>query len=238
MHLFYAPDCVNGTAGTIFTLNYEESQHCVKVLRLKNNSKIRITDGAGMLYNAELIENNPKACIVQIDNIVKKLSPRNYSVHIAIAPTKNIARTEWFLEKATEIGIDEITPIYSVNSERTTIKRERFEKIIISALKQSQQVFMPVLNEEQALNTFLDKYDSQCKLIATCEEVAEKKTIKQAYSPFHSVILLIGPEGDFNLDEINKALDLDYQIITLGENRLRTETAALVALQSINFMNL
>ncbi|MDR1847424.1 MAG: 16S rRNA (uracil(1498)-N(3))-methyltransferase [Bacteroidales bacterium] len=236
MHLFYAPDIVLSDIGAIYALNGEESQHCVKVLRLKEGNTVSLTDGTGNLYEALLLQANPKSCTVQISNIVNQASTR-YSVHIAIAPTKNIARTEWFLEKATEMGISDITPVYSANSERNTIKRERFDKILISALKQSQQTFMPVLHDAIKLNEFLDSFDAQCKLIATCED-NDKQTIKQAYKPFESVIVLIGPEGDFTLEEIKKAKQKGYKLITLGCNRLRTETAALVALQSINFMNL
>ncbi|MDR0789811.1 MAG: 16S rRNA (uracil(1498)-N(3))-methyltransferase [Bacteroidales bacterium] len=236
MHLFYAVGISDAAVGTMYALSSEESQHCVKVLRLKANDIVRLTDGAGNLYEAVLLEANHKNCIVRIQNIISQSPQRNYRVHIAIAPTKNIARTEWFIEKATEIGIDEITPVYSTNSERNIIKRERFDKILISALKQSQQTFMPLLNDAMKLNDFLDNFDAKYKLIASCEG-EDKMTIKEAYKPFESVIVLIGPEGDFTLEEIGKAKQLGYKLITLGNNRLRTETAALVALQSINFIN-
>ncbi|MDR1006126.1 MAG: 16S rRNA (uracil(1498)-N(3))-methyltransferase [Bacteroidales bacterium] len=236
MHIFYAPDVAENALGSTYALNSEESQHCTKVLRLKVDNIVGLTDGKGNIYEAVLTDVNHRNCFVRIENVIRHEQKPDFAIHIAIAPTKNIARTEWFIEKATEIGVSDITPVFSVNSERNIVKMERLNKILISALKQSQQAFMPTLHDSMPLNAFFDTFDAQCKLIATCEG-SDKKTIKQAYTPNQSVIVLIGPEGDFVSEEINKALQSGYQTITLGSNRLRTETAALVALQSIHTIN-
>ncbi len=233
MQLFYCPDI---NPSQTYTLNKEESMHCVRVLRLKENDIIHITDGLGNLHKAEIIEALPRACSVRIVETKTNFEQRDYYLHIAIAPTKNIARVEWFLEKATEMGIDEITPIICDNSERKTINKDRLEKILISAMKQSLKAFLPKLNNITTFNQFISGISEKNKFICYCQQ-DDRKFIKQAYKPKESVLILIGPEGDFSEKEVEMALKNNYQKITLGKQRLRTETAALYAVQSIHLLN-
>jgi 16S rRNA (uracil1498-N3)-methyltransferase len=233
MQLFYCPDI---NPSQTYTLNKEESMHCVRVLRLKENDIIHITDGLGNLHKAEIIEALPRACSVRIVETKTNFEQRDYYLHIAIAPTKNIARVEWFLEKATEMGIDEITPIICDNSERKTINKDRLEKILISAMKQSLKAFLPKLNNITTFNQFISGISEKNKLICYCQQ-DDRKFIKQAYKPKESVLILIGPEGDFSEKEVEMALKNNYHKITLGKQRLRTETAALYAVQSIHLLN-
>jgi 16S rRNA (uracil1498-N3)-methyltransferase len=233
MQLFYCPDI---NPSQTYTLNKEESMHCVRVLRLKENEIIHITDGLGNLHKAEIIEALPRACSVRIVETKTNFEQRDYYLHIAIAPTKNIARIEWFLEKATEMGIDEITPIICDNSERKTINKDRLEKILISAMKQSLKAFLPKLNNITPFNQFISGISEKNKFICYCQQ-DDRKFIKQAYKPKESVLILIGPEGDFSEKEVEMALKNNYQKITLGKQRLRTETAALYAVQSIHLLN-
>ncbi|MCK4677807.1 MAG: 16S rRNA (uracil(1498)-N(3))-methyltransferase, partial [Bacteroidales bacterium] len=153
MNLFYAPDLTSG----VYHLNKDESRHCIKVLRLNTGDALHITNGRGTLIEAKLIEPDPKKCIVEILNTQKKFGGKNYRLHIAVAPTKNISRFEWFLEKATEIGIDEITPLICEHSERKVVKPERLEKILIGAMKQSLKAYLPVLNEAVNFSDFISQ---------------------------------------------------------------------------------
>lgn len=232
MHLFYTPDI----RGNIYTLNEIESKHCIKVLRLDTNDTIQLIDGNGGFYVARILEPNQKKCTVEIIETQKEFGKRNHYLHIAIAPTKNIDRFEWFLEKATEIGIDEITPILCEHSERKAIKPERLEKIIISAVKQSLKGYKPKLNELTILDDFLRINFKENKFIAHCEET-NKTLLKNDYNKGADVIILIGPEGDFSPQEITLAKDNNFQEISLGESRLRTETAGVVACHTINLLN-
>ncbi len=232
MQLFYTPDIKTN----IYTLTEIESKHCIRVLRLSTNDKIQLIDGKGNFYEAKIIDPNPKKCIVEIIETKKDFGKRNHYLHIAIAPTKNIDRFEWFLEKATEIGIDEITPIICKHSERKMIKAERLEKIIISAIKQSIKAYKPKLNNLTNYSDFIRQNFNGVKYIAHCEE--NKKTdLKNSYSKGQNVIILIGPEGDFSPNEINLAKQNNFQEISLGESRLRTETAGVVACHTINLLN-
>jgi 16S rRNA (uracil1498-N3)-methyltransferase len=232
MHLFYTPDI----SENIYTLNEIESKHCIKVLRLGTNDTIQLIDGKGGFYNAKITEPNPKRCTVEITKTQKEFGKRNHYLHIAIAPTKNIDRFEWFLEKATEIGIDEITPILCEHSERKAIKPERLEKIIISAVKQSLKGYKPKLNELTNLDDFLKMNFKENKFIAHCEET-NKILLKNNYNKGSNAIILIGPEGDFSPQEITLAKDNNFLEISLGESRLRTETAGVVACHTINLLN-
>lgn len=231
MQLFYAPDIHPG----IHHLSEEESKHCVKVLRYKTGDIIHFTDGKGILYHAELVSDNPKRCSAKIIN-TKKAEPENYKLHIAIAPTKNITRFEWFLEKATEIGIDEITPIICENSERETVKYNRLEKIIISALKQSLKTYLPKLNELESFNSFIVKEYTREKYIAYIDENYQL-TLKSEYKKGSNVTILIGPEGDFSKKEVELAIQKGFNPISLGKSRLRTETAGVVACHTISLLN-
>ena len=234
MQLFYTPD-IDAAASTYY-LDEEESKHCIRVLRLQTGDEIQLVDGKGTFYTAVLADAHPKKTQLRIVSKQQDFNKRNHYLHIAIAPTKNIERLEWFLEKATEIGIDEISLIISQRSERKEAKAERLNKIITSAIKQSIKAYHPILNEAIALNKLLTvPFDGQ-KFIAHCEE-GEKFSLKNEVKPLGRYLILIGPEGDFTPKEINDALSNDFKAITLGESRLRTETAALEACFEVNFLN-
>lgn len=233
MQLFYAPDINNET--NEFTFDKEESKHIVKVLRKVEGSILYITNGKGFLFICEVILASEKKCMVKI-NESQFTEPRNFSIHMVVAPTKMNDRYEWFLEKAAEIGVDEITPIICEHSERKIIKTERFDKILISAMKQSNQMYLPILNEPIKLTDFLAKEIGGQKFIAHCEET-EKVELKDKIETQQHYTLLIGPEGDFSPNEINKALANGYLPVALGSTRLRTETAAIVGCHTFVLAN-
>lgn len=233
MQLFYAPDIDIDTIE--FTFDKEESKHIVKVLRKLEGSILHITNGKGFLFICEIILASEKKCVVKI-NESQFTEARNFRIHMVVAPTKMNDRYEWFLEKAAEIGVDEITPIICDHSERKIIKTERFDKILISAMKQSNQMYLPVLNEPIKLTDFLSKEISGQKFIAHCEET-EKVELKDRIEKQQHYTLLIGPEGDFSTNEINKALASGYLPVALGNTRLRTETAAIVGCHTFALLN-
>lgn len=232
MHLFYTPDISSET----YTLNEIESKHCIKVLRLNINDQIELIDGKGSFYEAKIIDANPKKCKIEITKTIHEFGKRNHYLHIAIAPTKNMDRFEWFLEKATEIGIDEITPLLCDHSERKVIKTERLEKIIVSAVKQSIKAYKPILNPLTKWSDFISQNLEGSKYIAHCEE-NEKQNLKANYKAGDNAVILIGPEGDFSPNEIKLAKENNFLETSLGESRLRTETAGLVACHTINLLN-
>ena len=234
MQLFYNSEISLETKQ--ITFDKIESKHIVRVLRKKENDILKITNGKGYLFEVKINFANDKKCLADIIAVKEKKNPRNYYLHIAIAPTKNNDRIEWFLEKATEIGIDEITPIICANSERRSVKLERFKKIIQSAMKQSLKFTLPKLNEPRKFSDFINQNLDGKICIAHCEK-QEKKLLKSVIDASEKVTVLIGPEGDFSSDEINKALMKKIIPITLGKSRLRTETAALVAVNSVSFIN-
>ncbi len=234
MQLFYNPEIL--ISAKQFTFNKPESRHIVRVLRKKEGDTIFITNGLGQLFSSVIKISNDKKCLVEITNIENKSRNRNSYLHIAIAPTKLNDKLEWFLEKATEIGIDEITPIICEHSERKVIKLQRLEKIIQSAAKQSLNFHFPKLNEPINFNEFL-KYEFNGQLfIAHCEETS-KKLLKSELKPNIDTTILIGPEGDFSSKEIQQSLEHKFIPVSLGESRLRTETAGLVAVHSVAFVN-
>ena len=234
MHLFYTPDI--DPAHPQYFLTEEESKHAIRVMRLEVGSVVQLIDGKGGLYTAEIIDAHPKRTILQIKNSTQGYNKRNHYLHIAIAPTKNMERLEWFLEKATEIGIDEISLIICQRSERKEAKAERLNKIITAAIKQSLKAYHPKLNEVMPLAELLAKpFDGQ-KFIAHCED-SEKVTLTSTLQKHSRYLILIGPEGDFTPHEIDMALQNGYNALTLGESRLRTETAALEACFEANFLN-
>ena len=213
----------------------DESKHCVRVLRHQTGDKISVMDGKGSHFTAEIIDANPKKC--RLDIIDKTtVAPRSFAIHMAVAPTKNIDRFEWFLEKATEIGVEEITPILCEHSERKVIKQERLEKVIVSAAKQSLKAYVPKLNPLIKFEDFINKLPEGNAFIAHCEE-QHKDLLKNAYPPNTNAVILIGPEGDFSPAEIGRALENNCKPISLGKERLRTETAALMSCATINFIN-
>ena len=235
MHLFYTPD-INENSSE-YLLNEEESRHCISVLRLTVDSQIYLIDGKGTFYTAKIIAASPKKTLLQIISFTKEFNKRNHYLHIAVAPTKNIDRLEWFLEKATEIGIDEITPIICERSERKEVKTDRLNKIIIAAIKQSGNTYVPKLNEAIGFKNFLKlNHSNSQKFIAHCEE-STKSDLKAELILYNHYTILIGPEGDFALPEITEANNAGYKNITLGNSRLRTETAALAACFEVNFLN-
>ncbi|ATA88432.1 ribosomal RNA small subunit methyltransferase E [Capnocytophaga stomatis] len=228
MQLFYYSEI--DEQSTSFFFDKEESQHIVKVLRKKQGDLLYVTNGKGWLFETEITFASPKKCEVSILKYEYK-SPRPYHLHLVVAPTKMNERYEWFLEKAVEIGVDEITPIICHHSERTVVKTERFEKIIHSAMKQSLQYYLPKLNAPISSMEFFKqlKDDSSAKFIAHCQE-GTKYLFSEKLNPFpEKIMVLIGPEGDFSSEEIKAALQNRFQPISLGDNRLRTETAGIVA---------
>ena len=236
MNLFYAPDI----AQTLY-LPEEESQHCVKVLRMKAGDRIHIIDGVGGLYEAEILESHPKRTQVSILSEQHEYGRRPFRLHLAVAPTKNIDRFEWFVEKATEIGFDELTPLCCRYSERKVIKPERIEKILVSAAKQSLKAYVPRLNP---MTTFKDFINNSLSLtphsslfIAHCYD-QPKQHLLHACPPASNVVVMVGPEGDFSEEEVELALRNSFQAITLGDARLRTETAGVVACHLVTIANL
>lgn len=233
MQLFYNPEITEDT--TQFSFDKEESRHIVKVLRKSVGDELYITNGNGWLFNAQVSVTNINKCTAEI--ISKKLQLKHqYNLHLAVAPTKMNDRYEWFLEKATEIGIDTITPIICDHSERKVIKTERFERILQSAMKQSLHCYLPKLNEAVSFNDFIKQDFRGDLFIAHCEET-DRKSLKSQLKPKKDVTILIGPEGDFSVKEIEMALENNFIPVTLGETRLRTETAAIVACHSVSFIN-
>ena len=233
MQLFYNPT-ISQDAETFF-FDKEESKHIIKVLRKKEGDNLFVTNGLGFLFKTEIILASDSKCFVKIVSS-EKSEPLKYQLHLAVAPTKMNDRFEWFLEKATEIGISEITPIICEHSERKIIKTDRFDKIIQSAMKQSLQYYLPKLNEPIAFKDFMKQTNNGLNLIAHCEET-DKKSLKEVAKSNENITILIGPEGDFSEKEIKLALENNYVPVTLGNTRLRTETAAVVACHSIAFIN-
>lgn len=232
MHIFYTPDI----KGSNYRLNEEESKHCIRVLRLKSGDKIHLIDGFGGFYLAEITNDHPKRCELKIIQTEKEYGKRHYHLSIAVAPTKNIERYEWFLEKSTEIGVDEFIPFISQQSERKVIKPERLNKIINAAVKQSIQAYRPKLSSLQKFKDVININFTGKKFIAHCFDT-EKPYLKNMIQKGDKVLILIGPEGDFTREEIKLAKDKGFQEISLGDSRLRTETAAIVAVHTVNLIN-
>jgi len=217
-----------------YRIEKEESRHIIKSLRKQSGDTILFTDGRGGLYEGVLaVRSQQRAEIESAFAKANNNTPHPYHLHIAIAPTKSNDRYEWFLEKATEMGVNQITPIRCDHSERKKIRLDRYQKIIASAMKQSNQLFMPQLNELTDLSEFLSYSNGSCKLIAHCENGRENGLI-EAIMGQKNITLLIGPEGDFSSEEIQMALDNDFKPVRLGANRLRTETAGVYAAAVLN----
>lgn len=231
MQIFYTPDIAINPE-----LPEEEAGHCIRVLRLGEGDEILLTDGKGSFYKAAISRAHPKHCEVSILESWKQPTLWNFQLHIAVAPTKNMDRMEWFTEKATEIGLDAITCLNCRFSERKEIKPVRLEKILVSAMKQSQKATLPRFAGMTDFRTFINQPFEGRKFIAHCEE-GNKILLKQTYQPGENALILIGPEGDFSPEEIELALQQGFEPISLGESRLRTETAALVACHTIHVLN-
>jgi len=228
MHFFYNPHI----QGDSFELEEQESKHAIRVLRLVRDDRVILVDGRGGWYEAAIIDDHPKRCKLQILSYTPDYRPLSYSLHLAVAPTKNLDRFEWFLEKATEIGISEITPLICKRSERRQVKYERLEKILVSAMKQSLKAYKPKLNNPVSMEEFL-RTDQQGTLgIAHCYPL-ERKGIKEL-DHSGTYTLMVGPEGDFTEVEVSNALKAGYVPFHLGDSRLRTETAALYITTAIS----
>ena len=232
MNLFYTPEIT----GKAWILNEDESKHVIKVLRLTNGDTLNLTDGRGGLFTAVILDNHPKRCVLSITEHQSDYGRKNYSIQIAIAPTKNIDRFEWFLEKSTEIGIDHIFPIICARSERKIIKPDRLNRVISAAMKQSLKAYLPVLHEQQSFSKFLDEELPAARFIAHCED-STKHLLKSLAETGSDSIVLIGPEGDFTREEIEKAISKGFIPVSLGDSRLRTETAGIAACHTFSLIN-
>ncbi|MCD8318987.1 MAG: 16S rRNA (uracil(1498)-N(3))-methyltransferase [Paraprevotella sp.] len=240
MHFFYAPD-----VGHTSELPPDEAAHCLRVLRLQTGDEIRLTDGAGHLYRAEIVSTAGKRCAFRILEETERQPEWNGHLHLAVAPTKNIDRMEWLAEKATEIGFDELTFLDCDYSERKVVKTERIEKILVAAMKQSHKAFKPLCHGMEHFGHFVARDFTGQKFIAHCYDEAdirgeakadEDKTMESGkpflfdqLDPCADAVVMVGPEGDFSVDEVRKALSCGFRSVSLGRSRLRTETAALVA---------
>ena len=241
MHLFIS----NDTTAPYATLLPEESRHCVRVLRMNIGDELWVTSGDGTMCRARISTPDPDHCEVEIIERIENYQQRPFRLHLAVAPTKNTARLEWFVEKAVEIGIDRITPVICDHSERGILKTERLDRLALSAMKQSLKASRPIIDQPIKLLDFLQNLDSNIQtfkhsniqtFVCYCSG-DDRHTLRQLYTPGTDALVLIGPEGDFSEREITTALQLGFQPVTLGNSRLRTETAALYATTVLNFMN-
>ncbi|SDG98481.1 16S rRNA (uracil(1498)-N(3))-methyltransferase [Psychroflexus sediminis] len=230
MQLFYEP--LFDSTAKLIVVNPIESRHISKVLRKNIGDKVFITNGMGLLAEGLIKSNHPKKCEIEVLKIDEKKASKHH-LHIAIAPTKANDRFEWFLEKATEIGIQEITPLLCEHSERRTIKLERYEKVLQAAMKQSLNAFLPKLNELTSFSDFITSEYNSTKLIAHCENDAKERLSKVVGD---DNLVLIGPEGDFSRSEIDLAVSYGFNPISLSNSRLRTETAGIVACHTVNLI--
>ncbi len=231
-NFFYDPDI----APPVFQLSAGESKHIVKVLRMKAGDNILFTNGKGMLYHCRIAEANPKSCFVEVLREEKGNDRRKFYLQMAVAPTKNISRFEWFLEKATEIGVDRITPFFSEHSERKSLKSDRLNHVITAAMKQSLKTFYPVLDEAVRFEKLIYQPIEGQKFIAYIDKEVTTE-LSKAYHRGSNALILIGPEGGFSPVEVEKAKANGFMPVRLGPSRLRTETAAVVACHTINLLN-
>lgn len=232
MHLF-----IGNIEGNFAEIIGDESHHFTKVLRGKIGEEIQITDGKGRMGKGIVSQINSKSVQIDLNEVIENHEKRPYKIHIAIAPTKNMERMEFFMEKATEIGIDEISFLKSFHSERKNINLDRCRKIIVSAVKQSLKAYIPKLNDLVKFNDFVKENHPENKLIAHCDENFERQEFKNIIKPNENYLILIGPEGDFSKEEIELAQENGFTGISLGHQRLRTETAALNAVFGLNWEN-
>ncbi|HEY9561446.1 MAG TPA: 16S rRNA (uracil(1498)-N(3))-methyltransferase [Anseongella sp.] len=247
MNIFYTPNIVESkefASGVV--LGEEESRHCVKVLRLQVGDTVHLADGKGGLFAARITEADQRRCVLKVTSVQQEFGKRSYRLHVAIAPTKNTDRFEWFLEKATEAGIDEITPLICVRSERRVLRTDRLFKRITAAMKQSLQAYHPILNEPQDFSSLMERFPPTdeaagslpplLKCIAHCGE-GPRQSLKELVRPGTETLVLIGPEGDFTPSEIDEAGQNGFVPLDLGERRLRTETAGLAVCFEMAFLN-
>lgn len=232
MHIFYTPDI----EGKDYLLNEQESRHATKVLRLTAGDMVLLVDGKGGRYNAEIVSSVGKKTMVKVVDEVHFEKRASHYLHLAIAPTKNMDRLEFFLEKATEIGVDEITPILCRYSERKKIKDERLERVVVAAMKQSVKAFMPKINPLTKVEDLIKAKHHGSPCIAHCYD-KPKSSLKSLATKAESTLVMIGPEGDFSMEEVALAEAYGFLSVELGKERLRTETAGIVACHTVNLMN-
>lgn len=220
------------------TLTEEESAHAIKVLRKQVGDRLNIIDGKGTLYSAEITECNKRACQLRIVSKISDYGTRPYKLHIAIAPTKSIDRYEWFLEKSTELGCDIFTPLECMHSERRIVKNERGAKIVIGAVKQSLKAAVPQVDSMTPFKKFMESdFEGYKKFIAHCDDSSEKRLLRDVVEKGDNVVILIGPEGDFSHEEVAMAKEKGFLEVSLGESRLRSETAGVFAATLVNIKN-
>jgi 16S rRNA (uracil1498-N3)-methyltransferase len=233
MQIFYAP----GINGDSYILDEKESKHCIRVLRMVKGTAVKLIDGRGSLYEGHVSDPDPKKCLITISDVKPNFEKRNYRLNLAISPLKNPERFEWFIEKSVEIGVDEITPLICKNTEKKTVKFDRIENIIISAMKQSLKALKPVLNEPVNFERFISSSSDATMMIAHCRYDIERSGISEVYIKGNNAVIMIGPEGDFSEEEILAATKAGFTAVHLGTSRLRTETAGIAACHSIYFIN-
>jgi 16S rRNA (uracil1498-N3)-methyltransferase len=233
MQIFYAP----GITGNSYILDEKESKHCVRVLRMGKGTPVKLIDGKGNLYEGIISDPDPKECKIEITGVTRDFEKRPWYLHIAISPLKNPERFEWFVEKSVEIGIDEITPLICKNTEKLTIKTDRINNIVISAMKQSLKAKLTVVNPLTAFGEFIKGDHRGTRLIAHCAGSTGKKSVADLLLKGDDAVIMIGPEGDFGNDEIKSASECGFKEIHLGNSRLRTETAGIAACHSVYFLN-
>ncbi|MFO7621179.1 MAG: 16S rRNA (uracil(1498)-N(3))-methyltransferase [Bacteroidales bacterium] len=233
MQIFYAPDITSKSC----ILSETESRHCIRVLRMSAGDPVKIVDGAGTLYEGFISDPDPLRCGITITGTIKDFEKRNYRLHIAVSPLKNYERFEWFVEKSVEIGIDMITPLICSRTEKAVIKADRTAKIIVSAMKQSVKAFRPILNSPFRFDEFISLSHSGVLMISHCSNKFSRDKIDAVCPKGKDAVILIGPEGDFSEEEIEKALEKGFRSVHLGRSRLRTETAGIAACHSVYFIN-
>lgn len=232
MYVFYLSDAQEG----LLNLPEEESKHCVKVLRMQSGDSFCVTNGKGLLFDAVLRDPHTRHAVIELSNPHKGYDHWDFKIQIGIAPTKNNERTEWFLEKATEIGIDKVSFFESYHSERRTIKLNRFEKVVVAAIKQSVKSRLPEIEDIVPFEKLIEQAFEGQKFIAWIDESVQD-TLAKSYKKGSNCFILIGPEGDFSNDEVQLAIKKGFVPVSLGDARLRTETAAFVACQIVHTIN-
>ena len=239
MQLFYCSDIISDS---LCTLDQEESRHAVRVLRMREGDSMDVTDGRGSIYNCRVVTADDRACVVNVIGQKLSISNSQFSIHLAVAPTKNPARMEWLVEKAVEVGVGEITLLQCDHSERSFLKTDRLERIALSAMKQSLHTVLPEIHSAVNLKDWLTQIYKPAsplalKFIAHCDADSPRVPLTSVLQPGKDAVVLIGPEGDFSSEEIDLALECGFQPISLGPSRLRTETAALYAVTAFNIVN-
>ncbi|MDZ7634344.1 MAG: RsmE family RNA methyltransferase [Bacteroidales bacterium] len=234
MQIFYASNVFDGKA----LFSREETRHCLRVLRLRQGDSISFTDGLGNLYEGVIEGDDPSGMTVMVSSVQRDPGSRGYRLHMAVSLLKNEDRLEWFIEKAVEIGIDEITPLICSRTEKKRIRRERLEGLILSAMKQSLKCYLPRLNDPVTFSEFVDGLREGKRIIACCDPEVERIPITSAFSRGDEVTVLIGPEGDFTPEEVSMAVTKGFTPVHIGQSRLRTETAGVAACCSVYLANI